>query len=119
VQFIGTPRFNRATDQIVVSDLDFDLSTDSNLINGYAWLRSDVLLAFFREKSRLPSAPVIAKGRRLIELGLNRTVGGVLTLAGRVDSLVVLGVNVEPRGLTVSALVVGDASVAVRPKKKS
>ena len=118
VQFIGTPRFNRATDQIVVSDLDFDLSTDSNLINGYAWLRSDVLLAFFREKSRLPSAPVIAQGARLIELGLNRTVGGVLTLAGRVDSLVVLGVSVEPRGLTVRALVVGDASVAVRPKKK-
>ena len=118
VRFIGTPRFNRSTDQIVVSDLDFDLSTNSELINAYAWLRSDVLLAFFREKSRLPSAPVIAQGSRLIELGLNRTVGGVLTLAGRVDSLVVLGVYVEPRGLTVRALVVGDASVAVRPKKK-
>jgi len=35
-----------------------------------------------------------------------------------VDSLVVLGVYVEPRGLTVRALVVGDASVAVRPRKK-
>jgi hypothetical protein len=50
-------------------------------------------------------------------LGLNRTVGGVLTLAGRVDSLVVLGVYVEPRGVTVRALVVGDASAAVRPKR--
>ena len=118
VQFIGTPRFNRATDQIVVSDLDFDLTTNSNLINAYAWLRSDVLLGFFREKARLPSAPVIAQGSRLIEIGLNRTVGGVLALAGRVDSLVVLGVYVEPRGLTVRALVVGDASVAVRPRKK-
>ncbi len=116
-QFVGTPRVNRATDQIVVSDLDFDLATDSQLINAYAWLRSDVLLAFFRERARLPSAPVIAQGTRLIEKGLNRTVGGVLTLAGRVDSLVVLGVYVEPRGLTVRALVTGDASVAVRPKR--
>jgi len=118
VQFIGTPRFNRATDQIVVSDLDFDLTTDSQLINAYAWLRSDVLLGFFREKARLPSAPVVAQGARLIERGINRTIGGVLTLAGRVDSLVVLGVWVEPRGLTVRALVVGDASVAVRPKRR-
>lgn len=117
VQFIGTPRFNRATDQIVVSDLDFDLATNSELLNAYAWLRSDALLGFFREKSRLPSAPVVARGSRLIELGLNRTVGGVLTLAGRVDSLVVLGVYVEPRGVTVRALVVGDASAAVRPKR--
>ena len=115
-QFVGTPRVNRATDQIVVSDLDFDLATNSTLVNAYAWLRSDVLLAVFRERARLPSAPVIAQGTRLIELGLNRTVGGVLTLAGRVDSLVVLGVYVEPRGLTVRALVTGDATVAVRPR---
>ncbi len=115
-QFVGTPRVNRATDQIVVSDLDFDLATNSTLVNAYAWLRSDVLLAFFRERARLPSAPVIAQGTRLIEQGLNRTVGGVLTLAGRVDSLVVLGVYVEPRGLTVRALVTGDATVAVRPR---
>lgn len=117
VQFVGTPRVNRGTDQIVVSDLDFDLTTNSRLIGGYAWLRSDVLLAFFRERARLPSAPVIAQGTQLIEKGLNRTVAGVLTLGGRVDSLVVLGVQVEPRGLTVRALVTGDASVAVRPKR--
>ena len=115
-QFVGTPRVNRATDQIVVSDLDFDLATNSTLVNAYAWLRSDVLLAVFRERARLPSAPVIAQGTRLIEQGLNRTIGGVLTLAGRVDSLVVLGVYVEPRGLTVRALVTGDATVAVRPR---
>lgn len=116
-QFVGTPRVNRATDQIVVSDLDFDLATNNALLNAYAWLRSDVLLAFFRERARVPSAPVIAQGTRLIELGLNRTIKGVLTLAGRVDSLQVLGVYVEPRGLTVRALVTGDASVAVRPKR--
>lgn len=118
VQFVGTPRMNRTTDQIVVSDLDFDLSTNSTIVNAYAWLRSDVLLAFFRERARLPSAPVIAHGTRLIEQGINRTVAGVLTLAGSVDSLVVLGVYVEPRGLTVRALVTGDASVAVRPKRR-
>ena len=67
VQFVGTPRMNRATDQMVVSDLDFDLTTNSQLINAYAWLRSDVLLGFFRERARLPSAPVIAQGTRLIE----------------------------------------------------
>ena len=118
VQFVGTPRMNRSTDQVVVSDLDFDLTTNSQLINAYAWLRSDELLAFFRERARFPSAPVVAQGSRLIERGLNRTLGGVLTLAGRVDSLVVLGVTVEPRGLTVRALVTGDASVAVRPKHR-
>lgn len=117
VQFVGTPRINRSTDQIVVSDLDFDVATDNPLVNGYAWLRSETLVAFFRDQARFPSAPVIAMGSTLIEKGLNRTIGGVLTLAGQVDSLVVLGVNVEPAGLTIRAQVTGDASVKVRPKK--
>ncbi len=117
MQFEGTPRYNRGTNQINVNELDFDLTTDSQLINAYAWLQSDALLAFFRDKARLPVAPILTQGDRLIEQGINRTIGGVLTLAATVDSLVVRGVYVTPSGLIVSALVSGQGHVAVSPKR--
>lgn len=119
MQFVGTPRYNRGTNQVNVNDLDFDLATDNQLINAYAWLRSDALLAYFRDKARLPVAPILIQGDRLIEKGINRTIGGVLTLAATVDSLVVVGVYVTPRGLTVRALVSGQGHVAVSPKRRT
>ena len=118
LQLVGTPRFNAATDHLDVDDLAFDLTTDSRLMNAYAWLRSDALLASFRDKMTLPAAPALAHGGRRIEEGLNRTIGGVLTMRATVDSMVVVGVYVTSLGVTVRALVIGTGRVVVTPKQR-
>jgi hypothetical protein len=118
LRLTGTPHFDPATGQIAVPDLDFDLTTDSDLVNAVAWLKSDDLLSLFREKARLPIEPIKDQGKELVLKGLNRKIKDQVTLAGTVDSVAVLGLYVRQRGLMVRASANGDARVGVKPKKK-
>jgi hypothetical protein len=118
LRLIGTPRFDPRIGQILVPDLDYDLSTDSKLVNAYAWLRSDELREMFRERARLPIEPVKDQGKALVLKGINRTIKDQVTLAGTVDSVAILGLYVLRSGLLVRATADGDARVAVRPRPK-
>jgi hypothetical protein len=115
----GTPHFDAARGQIAVPDLDYDLTTDSDLINAYSWLKSDELRALFREKARLPIDPISDQGKELVLKGLNRTIKDQIRLTGTVDSVSVLALYVRPRGLLVRASADGDARVAVRPRARA
>jgi hypothetical protein len=117
LRLIGTPKYNAALGMIVVPDLDYDLTTDNQLINAYAWLRSDALLELLRDKARVPVAPVIDRGRTLLVNGLNRTIGGVLTIKATVDSVDVRALYVTTPGLVVRASASGTARVLVRQKR--
>ena len=117
LQLVGTPRYARAPGRVTVDDLTFALDTDSRLGDAYAWLRGEAVLDFLRARTVLPLAPLLDDSARLIELGVNRTVGGVVALAGSVDSVSVLGIYVGPKGLIVQALVEGNGRVAVRPRR--
>jgi len=63
-------------------------------------------------------APVHERGRTLLTKGLNRTVGGVMTLTAVVDSVSAEGIFVGPDGVTVRAGALGRARVVVRPKSR-
>ncbi|MBV9773475.1 MAG: DUF4403 family protein, partial [Gemmatimonadetes bacterium] len=117
LRFVGTPRYDAGSGQVMVPDLDYDLQTDSELINAFAWLRSDDLLTLFRDRARVPVAPVLERGRSLLTRGLNRTVGGALTLSATVDSVDVRGLYVTGPGLVVRAGAAGKARVAVRRRR--
>ncbi len=127
LRFVGTPRVagagargpgeGPAVVQVVVPDLDYDLTTDSRLVNAYAWLRSDALRTLFRERAHVPVAPALDRGRALLLGGLNRTIGGVLTLAATVDSVAVHGVYVTQAGLVVQAGASGRARASVRQSR--
>jgi hypothetical protein len=117
LRFVGTPGFDVAHENIVVADLDYDLTTDSQVINAYSWLRSDALLLLFRKSARVPLAPVLERGKSLVLKGINRTIKDVVTLSGTVDSVAVLDVLVTSRGLVVRASANGNARVAVKPKR--
>jgi hypothetical protein len=114
----GTPHFDPVTGQIAVPDLDYDLTTDNDLVNAVAWIKSDDLRALFREKARLPIEPIKDQGKELVLKGLNRNIKDQVTLTGTVDSVAVLALFVRERGLLVRASADGDARVGVKPKKK-
>ena len=117
LRLVGTPRYRRALDKIDVPDLHYDLNTDSDLINAFAWLRSDALLAVFREKAQIPVAPVLERGKALLVAGLNRTIGDVMTLSATVDSVTVRGLYVTHSGLMVRAGASGNARISVRQRR--
>jgi hypothetical protein len=112
--FVGTPEYDRGTGQLTVPNLDYDLSTDSDLINAYAWLKSDALRSFFRDKSRIPVQPLLGRGRSLLSDGLNRKLGDAVTLSATIDSVDVAGIYVTAPGIVVRAVAIGNAGMQVR-----
>jgi hypothetical protein len=116
LRLVGTPRYDARSGAILVPDLDFDLESDSRVVNGYAWLRSDELRASIREGARFPVAPALARGRELLTSGLNRTLGDAVTLSATVDSVGVTGLYVTRDGVLVRADATGHARVAVHQR---
>lgn len=116
LQLVGTPRYDAASGIVDVPDLDFDLDTDSKLVSGYAWLRSDELRATIRERAHVPVQPALAKGRELLLSGLNRKLGDAVTLSATVDSVAVKGLYVTRDALVVRAEATGQAGFAVKQR---
>lgn len=117
LRLVGTPRLDAARAAVVVPDLDYDLATDDGLVNAVAWAKGEQLRELLRDRARVPVAPVLARGRALLERGLNRTVGRTLALSAAVDSVAVDGLFVTAEGLLVRARAAGTARVAVRSAK--
>jgi hypothetical protein len=116
LQLIGTPRYQAAAGMVDVPDLDFDLDTDSKLVSGYTWLRSDELRATIRERARVPVEPALAKGRELLLSGLNRKLGDAVTMSATVDSVAVKGLYVTRDALVVRAEATGQAGFTVKQR---
>lgn len=114
LRLIGTPKYNAARREVTVPDLDYDLDTESKIVNGYAWLRSDELRAMLRDKAHLSAAPALEKGRSLLLSGLNRKLGDAVTLSATADSVAVKGLYVTRDGLLLRAEATGQARVAVK-----
>jgi hypothetical protein len=114
---VGTPSYDRARNELIVPNLDYDLTTDSNILAAYAWLRSDALRELFRERARLPVQPLLGKGKSLLTDGLNRKLGDAVTLSARVDSVSVGGVYVTAPGIVIRAVATGNAGMQVRQRR--
>jgi len=116
LRFLGTPVYNAKKREVLVPDLDYDLTTDDKLINTYAWLKADDLRAMFRQRAKFSVSEAIDKGKEMLLMGLNRTIGDAMTLGATVDSVAVKGLYVTKNGLIVRGVATGQAHVAVRQR---
>jgi hypothetical protein len=116
LRFLGGPIYDAVHREVAVPDLDYDLATDNQLINTYAWLKSDDLRAMFRQRARVAVAPAIERGKSLLLLGLNRKIGSAMTLFATVDSVAVRGLFVTRSGIVVRGVAAGQAGVVVRQR---
>ncbi|MES2177822.1 MAG: DUF4403 family protein [Gemmatimonadota bacterium] len=114
VQFLGTPRIDHVRYIITVPDLDFDVRTDSKLVQTYSWLKSSGLRDELRNRARISTAGALSKGRALLLEGLNRKIGDAVTLSGTVDSVAVRSVFVTRDGMVVRAEAAGRAGMTVK-----
>ena len=116
LRFLGAPRYDPTRREVTVPDLDYDLETNSQLINTFAWLGSDAIRGFFRERAHVPEAAVLDRAKTLLLIGLNRKIGDVMTLLATVDSIAVQGLYVTPTALVARAQASGYASVGVKQR---
>ncbi len=120
VRLVGRPELDQRSHELVVPDLDFDLDTDSKLLAAYAWLKSDDLRSALREKAHLPVAPVLERGRDLLERGLNRQLGSSVALEGNVDSVAVRALYATRAGVILRGEATGTAGLTIRrPEENS
>jgi len=105
VFFTGTPTFDRATHQITVPDLDYDVGTARVLVAGYEWLNDVQLRDVLRERARLPDSSVIRRLATLAERGINRRLPARGTqLSGRIAQAGVIAVRATRVDLRVRAM---------------
>ena len=116
LRLTGVPRYDAVRKAIVMPDLDYDLQTDSPLLNMYSWLLSPGLRALFREKAVLPEGPALDRGRDLLLQGLNRKIGDAMTLSAVIDSVAARKLYVTARGLVIRAEARGHATAAVKQR---
>ncbi|MEP6733647.1 MAG: DUF4403 family protein [bacterium] len=114
LRLIGTPKVDHLHSMLSVPDLDFDLQSDSKLLQTYSWLKSDGLRAEMRKRARFSMEPALDRGRALLIEGLNRKIGDALTLSAVVDSVAERGLFVTRDGLVVRAEASGHARVSVK-----
>ena len=113
----GTPRFDPATQSIVVPDLDYSLDPARRGLFARITERlvHDSIRARLRESARFALAPRIAEARGEITRALNRELAPGVTMRGRADAVEPQAVAALPHGISVHIVATGAASVTIAP----
>ena len=112
----GTPRFDPATQSIVVPDLDYSLAPARRGLFAriterltHVWIR-----ARLRESARFDLAPRIAEARAEITRALTRELAPGVVMTGRADAIEPQSVTARPNGISVRVVARGVAEVAIQ-----
>lgn len=109
----GTPEFDPATGMIHVPDLDFDVASQSLLVQGMDWLAHPGVVETLRERARWEVADVLALAEKQINRGLNRELSDDVRLIGSVESIDVTGLYPQRDRLVVHAKATARARLVI------
>lgn len=112
----GRPRFEPATQRLMIDNFDFDIQTEEALVSGADWLLHSTFLDQIQEELRVPLGDKIAQIPDKIMEGIERG------KAGKKLDLLIEGWTFQPRHIWVrendiAALVVVHADVRVELEK--
>ncbi|HEX6099794.1 MAG TPA: DUF4403 family protein [Thermoanaerobaculia bacterium] len=112
----GTPRFDPATQSIVVPDLDYSLDPARRGLFARITERvaHDSIRARLRESARFPLGPRIAEARAEITRALTRELAPNVSLRGRADAIEPQAVRALAGGISVHIVATGAAEVVIR-----
>jgi hypothetical protein len=112
----GTPRFDPATQSIVVPDLDYSLDPARRGLFARITERvaHDSIRARLRESARFNLGPQIAEARAEITRALTRELAPNVSLRGRADAIEPQAVRALAGGISVHIVATGVAEVVIR-----
>ena len=85
VYLTGTPRYDNASDQLIIPDLSYDLHTTSLLVKGLAFLGDTQIQDALRQYARFPVDEPLDKLRALAERGMNRELADGVALVASLE----------------------------------
>lgn len=114
IYFIGTPRYNAATNELFVPDLDYDAGSANLLVSGFEWLKHDDVRDYFRQHARWPVGDIVAQGRDQLSKGLNRDLAQGVRLTAEVKGVQALSVRAQKNAIHLRARADANARLTVK-----
>ena len=104
---VGTPKFDAGSNMLYVPDLNFDVATGDQLVQGVAWLKKGDIVNQLREIARFPLEDVLADTRNKVEEKINRELTRGVHLSAKFKTGRVIDVVALERAMIVRAEAVG------------
>jgi len=108
VYLIGTPRYDPASNELYVPDLDYDVGTSALLVKGLEWVTHDDVRGFIMRNARWPVGDVMRIGKEQLAKGLNRDLAPGVRLSAEVNQ--VEGISVHARRTAIRLRAQADAN---------
>jgi hypothetical protein len=114
VYLVGTPRYDPATRQLYVPDLEYDVGSANLLVSGVEWLKHDDVRDAIRSRAHWPVGGIMSHGREELEKGLNRDLAPGVSLVADVDSVAGIAVHARRANIRMQAQADANARLTVR-----
>jgi len=114
VYFIGTPRYDAATNELFVPDLDYDVGSKSRLVSGVEWVKHDDVRNFIRNQARWSIGDVMETGKQQLLKGLNRDLAPGVRLSADVKQVQGLAVHARRTAIRLRAQADANARLTVK-----
>ncbi len=117
IYFVGTPRYDAATNELFVPDLDYDVGSASLLVQGVEWVKHDDVRDFFRGQARWSVGDIMQTGKAQLLAGLNRDLAPGVRLTADVTRVQGLSVRARRTAIRLRAQADANAQLTVKQTK--
>jgi hypothetical protein len=111
---VGTPRYDPASDELYVPDLDYDVGTNALLVQGLEWVKHNDVRDFIRQNARWEVGSVMQTAKEQLEKGLNRELARGVQLEAEVKQVQGLSVHARRTAIRLRAQADANARLTIR-----
>ena len=115
IYLVGTPHFDKATNEISIPDCDYDIKTKALLLKLANWMFNDKIVNTLREKTKFNLTSFMTTARKKLQKEMNRDVGEHAHIEAELKELNLEAVYPLKDKLIVRALAKGEFSVKLTP----
>jgi len=115
IYLIGTPHFDKTTNEISIPDCDYDIKTKAVLLKLADWIYNDKIVNILREKTKFNLTSFLETSRKKIQKEMNRDVGEHAHVDAKLRQLNIEAVYPLKDKLVLRALAKGEFSVKLTP----
>lgn len=114
IYFVGTPRYDVASNELYTPDLDYDIGSKGLLLKGMEWVKHDEVRDFFRKQARWSVGNVMQTGKEQLLKGLNRDLAPGVRLSAEVNQVQGLSVHASRTAIRLRAQADANARLTVK-----
>ena len=117
VYLVGTPRYDVASNELYVPDLDYDIGSTALLVQGLEWVKHGDVRDFITKNARWPVGSVMQTGKEQLEKGLNRDLATGVHLTADVNKVEGLSVRAMRTAIRLRAQADANARLTINQVK--